>query len=181
MSNTELNILKLLNEGSGGLGCLMVRFPVFDSLEIQKWVNENVLSENIITPEREIHVTILYGVKDDVSVNQVKEFFIAIPSIVLELKKVGLFKQDNQDVLKVEVHSPQLVQINKEFKEFLGEDNIEPSKYTYNPHLTLAYVKKGSCDHLEGHQRFEGYVYDLDTLIYSEPGSILKHKFNLSK
>ncbi len=158
----------------------MVNFPLADSVEILKWVNENVPPEIIITPEREIHITILYGVKPDVLVSEVQAFVESLPMVVVKLGSINFFNQPDQDVLKITVDSPQLQEINKKFQEYLGDHNIEPSKYPYNPHLTLAYIKPGSLQHLEGNDRFNGYVYLLKNMTYSEPGSVKKHQFSLS-
>jgi hypothetical protein len=180
MDKTSKTILNILNEGVGGAGCLMVNFPLTDSVEILKWVQENVPQECIITPEREIHVTVLYGIKPTVPVSEIQAFVESLPMVVAKLGPISFFNQPDQDVLKVTVDSPQLQEINQKLKEYLGEHNIEPSKYPYNPHLTLAYVKPGSVEQLNGHDRFNGYVYLLKDMTYSEPGSIKKHQFQLS-
>ena len=180
MSKTSVRIQQLLNEGAGRAGCLLIRFPVADCVEIQKWVEENIAPENIITPERETHVTVLYGVKDTIPPSEIEAFCAQLPFVVLKLKSIGLFNQDLQDVLKIEVESPQLIEINRRLREYLGEHNIEPSKFAYNPHVTLAYVKKGSCDQFKGNDRFNGYVYLLKDAVYSEPNSVIKHEFKLS-
>ena len=180
MDKTSKAILNLINEGVGSAGCLMVNFPLADSIEILKWVDETVPSEVVITPEREVHITILYGVSPDVPVSEIQSFVESLPLVVVKLGSVGFFKQADQDVMKLAVDSPQLQEINQKLKEFIGAHNIEPSKYEYNPHLTLAYVKPGSLQHLEGNDRFNGYVYLLKNMTYSEPGSVKKHQFSLS-
>jgi len=180
MDKTTIQIQRLLNEGVGGFGCLMVRLPVADSVEIQKWVDENIPSDVIITPERELHVTLLYGIKPEVPLSEVQAFVEKQPYVVFRTTSIGLFKQDNQDVVKITVDSAQLAEINRSLKEYLGEANVEPSKYDYNPHITLAYVLPGSCDHLDGNGRFDGYVYLIKEATYSEPGSKEKHTFKFS-
>lgn len=180
MDNTSKAILNLINEGAGSAGCLLVNFPLPDAVEVLKWVDENVPAEFIVTPEREIHVTVLYGVKPEVPVSEIQSFVESLPYVVLKLGKVSFFHQADQDVLKVEVESPQLQEIHQRLRKHLGEHNIEPSKYPYNPHLTLAYVKPNSVDTLDGVDRFNGYVYLLKNMTYSEPASIQKHQFQLS-
>lgn len=181
MDKTISKIQYLLNEGAGGAGCLLIRFPVADSVEIQKWVSENVPPEAIITPEREIHVTVLYGIKDTVPVSEIQAFVENLPYVVIQLKSVSFFNQPDQDVLKIEVESPQLHEINTNLKAHLGAHNIEPSKYNYNPHVTLAYVKPNSVPQLEGNDRFNGYTLLLKKAVYSEPNSIKKHEFQMSE
>lgn len=158
----------------------MVRFPLADTVEIQKWVEENVPAECIITPERETHITILYGIKETVPVSEIQAFCDTLPMLVAKLGSINLFVQPEQDVLKIDVESPQLEEVNRRLKEYLGAENIEPSKYPYNPHVTLAYTKSGAMQHFAGNDRFNGYVYLLKDLVYSEPGSKQKHLFQLS-
>lgn len=179
-NKTTSTILNMLNEGVGSSGCLMVRFSLVDNIEIQKWVSENVPEDVIITPEHEIHITILYGIKDTVPVSEIQAFCETIPLIVVKLGEISFFNQPEQDVMKITVDSPQLQEINRRLIKHLGEENIEPSKYSYNPHLTLAYVKPGVLSSFEGNQRFCGYVYLLKDVVYSEPGSVIKHVFELS-
>lgn len=180
MDKTSKAILTLINEGVGKAGCLMVDFPLVDSVEILKWVSENVPEECIVTPEREVHITVLFGVKESVPISEIQAFVEQLPFVVAKLGSVSFFHQPDQDVLKIEVESPQLQSINKALREYLGEANIEPAKYPYNPHLTLAYVKPGACAQLEGNDRFNGYVHLLKNMTYSEPNSVKKHKFRLS-
>lgn len=180
MDKTTAQILHLLNEGVGKSGCLMVRFPLQDTVEIQEWVAENVPQEVIITPERETHITVLFGVKPTVPLSKITEFLNSVPMVVAKLKSINLFCNPEQDVLKIDVESPQLMEVNRRLREFLGPDGVEPETYPYNPHVTLAYTKPGSMKHMAGNDRFNGYVYLLKDMIYSEPGSVRKHEFALS-
>lgn len=180
MDKTVRHILQILEEGSGSKGCLMVPLNIKDSLDIQKWVNENVPPNNIITQEHEIHITVLYGIKNT-SPEKIIEFVSMIKEpIVFELKSINLFKQEDQDVLKIDVNSSQIIQLNKKLIEFLGEEGYEKSEYPFNSHLTLAYVKSKSCDIFEGHDKFNGSVYSINKLIYSEPNSVKKHEITIN-
>jgi len=181
MDNTSKTLVRLLNEGSGDFGCLMVTFPVIDAIEIIKWVDDNVPPECIITPEREIHITVLYGIKSTVPVSEIQSFVESTPYVVAKLGSIDFFNQPDQDVLKITVESPQLLEINKKLIETLGAENVDISKYPYNPHVTLAYVTPGSVQALKGNDRFNGYVHLLKNMTYSEPGSVKKHQFSLSQ
>lgn len=158
----------------------MVNFPLADSVEIIKWVDENVPEEFIITPEREIHITVLYGIKPTIPVSEIQAFVEKLPLVVAKLGKISFFHQPEQDVLKITVDSPQLLEINNRLIKYLGAENVEPSKYTYNPHLTLAYVKPNVLNALEGNDRFNGYVHLLKKMTYSEPTTSRKYQFGMS-
>lgn len=180
MSKTEDKINNLLNEGTGSYGCLMVNFTLSESVEFIKWTQDNVPESCIVEHEHEKHITILYGIKNTVPVSTIQKFVESLPMIVVKLKSVGMFHQPTQDVLHITVDSPQLQEINASLVEYLGCSNVELSQYAYNPHITLAYIAPNTLQHLDGNDSFNGYVYLLKEVVYSEPGSAKKYYFNIS-
>lgn len=180
MSKTEDRLNILLNEGTGSLGCLMVNFTLLESVDFIKWTETNVPESCVLEHEHEKHITILYGIKDHVPISTIQKFVETLPMIVVKLRSVSMFHQPMQDVLKITVESPQLQEINTSLIEYLGPNNVEPSQYAYNPHVTLAYIKPNSLPHLDGNDSFNGYVYLMKEVVYSEPNSTRKYYFNLS-
>lgn len=180
MNKTENKINTLLNEGTGGLGCLMVNFTLPESVDLIKWTEDNVPESCVVKYEHEKHITILYGIKDHVPISTIQKFVESLPMIVVKLRSVSMFHQPTQDVLKITVESPQLQEINTSLVEYLGPGNVEPNQYKYNPHVTLAYITPNSLPHLDGNDSFNGYVYLMKEVVYSEPNSTRKHYFNLS-
>jgi len=93
--------------------------------------------------ENEPHITILYGFHDEVNADQVFKLFnknFELKSIQIEINKISIFENDEFDVVKFDVISKELTKINSIMREL-------PNTLTfpkYHPHLTLAYLKKGT-------------------------------------
>jgi len=73
------------------------------------------------------------------------------------------------DVLKVDVESEGLYRLNAALRQAFGE-RLEVTYPDYHSHLTLAYVKKGTCRQLEGNASFAGWTLHCPNFIYSTPG-----------
>jgi 2'-5' RNA ligase len=88
--------------------------------------------------EHNPHVTLLYGLKNEISVNYLKDYLGYLTSnIEIKLVGISIFENDNYDVVKFTVESDDLKQINKKLNKL-------PNKQTYPeyvPHITIAYVK----------------------------------------
>lgn len=127
--------------------------------------------------EDEPHITVLYGLHTD-DVNDVKNVLKDFTgSITVKLGKISLFKNDKFDVLKIDVESDDLKKLNSIIKTLKNENKYP----VYHPHLTLAYVKKGTCDKYEGDSRFEGQSYTFDHILFSEKHTSNKNKIKLIK
>jgi 2'-5' RNA ligase len=93
--------------------------------------------------ETKPHVTILYGLRNDITVSQVRSVLenLELPEAV-EVFGYSLFDSNpSYDVLKIDVAGPKILwDIHKLLKVFPvpGETFSE-----YKPHVTLAYLKKG--------------------------------------
>lgn len=88
------------------------------------------------------HVTILYGLHGDVSVEDVDAILsnAKLPSEV-KLKRLDCFENDNGfDVVKFDLDGEGLVEINSALAKLPHTTDFPK----YHPHLTLAYVKEGT-------------------------------------
>ena len=113
--------------------------------------------------EDEIHVTVLYGLKDE-QPNQVKEILEKQKQIKFKLGKISLFDTNEEyDVVKIEVESPGLHKLHKLLKALPHQD----SHPKYNPHVTIAYVKKGKAKRIVGNSHFEGEIILGKEVIFS--------------
>lgn len=132
-------------------GCLMF----YPDIDINEWVNGiRKLVPNHIVEEYEFepHLTILYGF-DDAKMNigrlkyTVGEFIKDNP-ISIKADRIGVFSNEN-DVIKVNVEdlNGNLTRLNKMVKNQFEYQNEYPD---YKPHITIAYVKKGSGSYLDG-------------------------------
>ena len=92
--------------------------------------------------ETDPHVTILFGLHEDVSDKDVEELIDKITKPNIELQKASSFKNEKFDVLKFDVESDDLIKYNKMFKTLPHTDTFPD----YHAHCTIAYLKKGTAD-----------------------------------
>lgn len=115
--------------------------------------------------ELDPHITILYGLHSQ----DPKEFesFLDHNKKVLKVKlgKISLFKtNDSFDVVKIEVISQDLININHKIKRTFTHTSSYPK---YIPHITIAYVKKGKGDELDGSKKFLNTEFEIKELGFS--------------
>lgn len=91
--------------------------------------------------EDEPHITLLYGLHDDeIQVKDIKTTIskYVFPTII-NAEKISCFYNEKYDVLKMDIHSKILQEINSALKEFPYTTDFPK----YKPHLTIGYLKKG--------------------------------------
>lgn len=115
--------------------------------------------------ERDPHVTVLYGLDKKITPDQIQSIVAGQPPIPLTLGKVSIFSNDDMDVLKVDVSSPELNALNKKIESELGAPGNTFKEY--KPHVTIAYLKKGEGKPYEGSPIFEGQQIQLNNLTFS--------------
>lgn len=129
-------------------GCVMVFLDVDNKKwdELQNLINENDLyteeDDNSYGREDDPHVTILYGLHDDIPDEDIETEIDKIKTPKIEFKNISAFSNDKFDVLKFDVESKDLTKYNKKFIEFPHTSNFPD----YHPHVTIAYLKKGKSD-----------------------------------
>ena len=164
----------LITEGH----CIMADVPQKESMLefIKKIPNECVYEEvgENYGKEANPHVTVMYGLSP-IEETRVKELLNKVPKkIVAELGKISKFSNADTpyDVLKIEVKSPHLNKIHEMIRKNF-ENNYKWSEY--NPHVTLAYVKKGTCNEYVGNKTFEGVKVMFEAFTYSNGIRELNH------
>jgi hypothetical protein len=161
----------LLTEGAEGFEeTVMVRVPHFPELmEFIKAIPEDYIyvdeEDDIKGREDDPHITVLYGVENG-GKDQVKKLIGQIETpLSASLGVVSKFRNEKFDVLKIEVKSEDLHELNG-----LIKDNVNwKNSYTdYHPHVTIAYLKKGKGDEFVGDQRFVGKELAFSKILYSD-------------
>jgi len=139
-------------------GWIAVRLPQSYSKKIKKWGKDNI-SDSILCQEdgkgreTDTHITVIYGVCDN-SVESVKDIAKNYKSIKVKLGKVTYFKSSPDfDVVKIEIISEDLRKIHEDIKRRL---DVKESFNKYQPHCTIAYVKKGEAAQFGGDTFVEG-------------------------
>jgi len=127
--------------------------------------------------ENNIHITLLYGISGRDKVNT-KNLLKNTKSFVVRLGKMSLFSNDAFDVLKIDVDSPELHQINSVLVKNLNVIQTHPE---YIPHVTIAYLNKNKGRKYKGVREFEGEKFQVsDLILSSEDGAKQKIKLGVS-
>lgn len=154
----------VLNE-SYSYSCVMATIN-YD--HIVNWSKKNISEKDLYYKENKSgyeldpHVTVLYGLHTT-NVEEIKEKLKDQEKFEIKFGKVSKFKNDDYDVLKIEVESDILRKLN---------DKLKSLKYTstynsYKPHCTLAYVKKDTCEELVGSKEFFNKKIEVKELVFS--------------
>ena len=99
------------------------------------------------------HITVKYGLLTQDVPPELKEIAKNTPPFPIFMGNISLFTTNPEfDVVKIDVESPWLRQLNKQISDAVPHDDTYP---TYKPHITLAYVEKGTCDHMVGDDPFK--------------------------
>ena len=91
--------------------------------------------------EEEPHVTIFYGLHEEVTTDDVREALDGLSIGQIRLSGISIFENEDADVLKMDVvDSPGLVAMHDMIKGALPNSETYPD---YEPHVTIAYLKSG--------------------------------------
>jgi 2'-5' RNA ligase len=170
--------LQLLLEGRYDYGCVMGRLDEETSHKILEF-NNRLIGEDVLYTEEEnhgrevtSHVTIKFGLTESYSQEQMREILREIRSFMLEVRGTSLFENKSHDVVKFDVEGKELRALNEIFCKLPNED----SHPEYNPHMTLAYVRKGmGKNFVRESQRFARVLVNM--IEYSDRG--VKSYYNL--
>lgn len=123
--------------------------------------------------EREQHITVKYGLLTRECPDDLKEIAKETSPFPIWLGEIGLFTTNpNFDVVKINIESPGLRELNQRVSSAVPNEDTHPQ---YNPHATIAYVHKGTCDHLEGENIFKESEalpeFIASGMVYNGPGA----------
>lgn len=123
------------------------------------------------------HVTILYGLHSTIDDSEIEKVIYEIKKpIEMEIVGISCFTQEKYDVLKFDVQSHDLANLNETFKKF-PYTNAFPN---YIPHITIAYLQPGKGSKYEDDiSTFGKFPFSLSSskIIYSKAdGKKIKFK-----
>lgn len=127
-------------------GCVMIDVHVKNWDEITSFIEpEDIFEGDGDDPkgiQKNPHVTLIYGLHDEVTLEQVKSVFNEFTDeINIEVDGIGIFENDKFDVVKFNVKPDgALLELYNRLSEF-PNSNEYPD---YIPHITLCYTKKGT-------------------------------------
>lgn len=165
---TNVRVIKAGQSEKHEYACLMA--DITDALKerILAWNFANIPDADLYTEEghgRELkpHVTLKYGLLDE----DPEMFFKDLPNkpITFTLGAVSRFDTNPEyDVLKIDVTSPELSELHKLISDKYPNEDSFPE---YQPHLTLAYVKKGAGKQVEGNTSFDNIADKFVTVLFT--------------
>ena len=165
--------IQFVKESTGyDYGCVMVEVPVSNWNEICSVIDKDDIYEEENDTSYGIqenpHLTLLYGLKSDVSKEKVEDILenimdewrnfgmedfdyndvsdrIAIEDasdkgIEIEIENIGVFENEKFDVVKFNIKKTELLQKLFDGLSELPNENTFPD---YKPHMTIGYVRKG--------------------------------------
>ena len=148
-------------------GCLMTQLDIPLWKDIVGMIDpEDVYNEDDLGIEENPHVTILFGLHTDtVDPKEMVSKMGEINKIPMKIVGLSSFEDTNRpyDVVKFDVESDELRNLNQKVKEY-----PHTNEFDYNPHLTVAYVKKGTGIKYHGDLNKHAEVIG-DRLVYSHP------------
>jgi 2'-5' RNA ligase len=143
-------------------GCVMLYFNV------PKWnsIIKNIVKYSDIYDvdgykyETESHVTLIFGLHQNVTEKDVKNVLKYLPDIEVELKHVNIFENKDFDVVKFDIDNYMLNELNIKLQSLPNTKTFD----VYHPHMTIAYVKQG---------KGKKYIQNLEKPIKIKPSKIV--------
>lgn len=128
-------------------GCLMYNFTIENWVaDVLSKIDEKDLykpEEDSFGLEKDPHITALYGFEDDkVSLDKLYDFVKKVKDVDVLIGDVSIFEGEAYDVLKFDINSDTLVDLNKVLTENFDYKTDFPN---YHPHMTIGYFLKGEA------------------------------------
>jgi 2'-5' RNA ligase len=110
--------------------------------------------------EDEIHVTVKFGLHEVSPSDELLRIVEETQPFEIQIGSASFFEGADYDVLKFDVQSQALTELNRRVSALPNSDE-HPD---YHAHMTVAYVKKGSCRELNGKPLFSDDTVDQDLI-----------------
>jgi hypothetical protein len=171
-----MSILNEKTQPNYDFGCVMLYFEFPEITFLHKMIDEKDIyteeGNNSFGLEDEPHTTLLYGLHDGVTLEDVKNVVGEFKFGDLIAHNPSLFQNEKYDVLKFDMKYPTkgdmfLHKCNEELKMFPHTSDFPD----YHPHMTIAYLKPGKGNKYL--RKFGQIEYNLTPQygVYSQPNS----------
>lgn len=151
----------------------MLRVPPELSAKISEWAAAHIKPEDLYTEDgkglqKDHHITLAPQINDESADEHIMKVMNDTAALSPDLGDIGFFVNPRPDkqynVLKIAVDPAQLIPVREKVIQGIGMYN--PS-HEFNPHITIAYLKPGACQELDGDQSFKGMACPINSCIYS--------------
>lgn len=161
-------------------GCLMLPVPYDLSRQLVAWSQKYILEKNLDEQgiDFQPHVTVCYGFQPGFDAEALRPLMKEYAYVSAKLGKVSRFETEKYDVLKLDIVSADLRAWNRTIRERF---HITTSYPDYKPHLTLAYVRPGTCKHLDGNSDWTNAILTTDRLEWSPAEGAKKNLYLRTK
>jgi hypothetical protein len=139
-----MKLMSLINESKNqtyNYGCAMVYFEFPEMNYIHKLIDPDHIyteeGDGSFGLENEPHTTLLYGLHNDVTLENVKGVIDNHTFDTCRVHNPSLFQNEKYDVLKFDVNGTNLHKVNDDLKQYPYTSDFPD----YHPHLTVAYLK----------------------------------------
>lgn len=178
--SSRITVADLIAAASPKFGCLMAMLPSLETV-IPNWAAENIKADTLAADgiETETHCTVLYGWHLDFNGMELRRVLANHPPLALTVGKLSRFECPDYDVIKFAVECPALVKLNRDLSRVF-KASITPSEHKFNPHITAAYVQKGTNQELTA-SKIEGHKAVVSQLLYSLPEKKGRLVFDLGR
>lgn len=152
--------------------CAMLNLNPSVASIVDYWVKKNIPKESLYIDEdsghdgyEEIyHVTLKYGIHD-FSPKKLTNLVHGFGPISFGLGTVKKFDAPDFDVIHIKIVDSKILEdVNKLISEGIEHTDTHPE---YKPHITLAFVKKGSCDKLIHDPFFDSLSDEVDEICFN--------------
>lgn len=115
--------------------------------------------------EQKPHTTVLFGLEEDQDLEAIRKHCADLPPVKFKIGNISAFRNEDKpyDVLKAEVLSEDMMALHY----WIRGNFKNKCEFPFAGHITLAYIKKGTCQDLEGPCDWTGTKYTCDTLTFS--------------
>ena len=153
-------------------GCLKIDLSIPDD-EWEKII-DSVEDSDVYKPEEDRygketnpHVTVLFGIHEGVEDYEIVDICNRIdPSLIfLKIKEIDSFSNSEFDVIKLNIESDALNDMNSMFKS-LPHTNSFPD---YRPHITISYLNRGTSKKYDRVLESPMVISGITNIIYSKP------------
>ena len=114
--------------------------------------------------EDQPHITIKWGLHFQSPSERMRQVIQSFGPIEATLGKTSLFSNDDADVLKIDVDSPDLHRLNQVMSRIAPAHNTHPK---YVPHATIAYLKPGRGKKYSGNAVLAGQKLTFHSVTFS--------------